>query len=75
MMSSFKFSELRRADLIVGARYCANIPPGPIDSEPLHQLMGVWNQGGIRYPEQRKYVTLYTTVDEPDWPDQSVSRG
>lgn len=69
-MSSFKFSELRQADLIVGARYCANVPPGPIDSEPLHQLMGVWNQGGIRYPEGRNYAVLYTTGDEPDWPDQ-----
>jgi Restriction endonuclease AspBHI N-terminal len=66
---SFAFEELPRADLIVGAEYRAHPPGTHINHEPLHRLMPVGNQGGIRTRKHRRAVVLYTQWRDPDWPD------
>jgi hypothetical protein len=66
----FAFEHLPRADLIVDAEYQAQPPGTGWHHEPLHHLMPVGNQGGIRTRKARRLVVLYTQWSDPDWPDQ-----
>ena len=72
-MKAFPFEELSNAPLIVSADYkggCRN----NISDEPLSKLLGTENQGGFRRvyikgTHDLAYVVIYTTGDEPEWPD------
>lgn len=73
-MRAFRFSDLIRADLVVDAVYESDRERArDIGSEPLSKLTGTGNQGGFRFAGPRaepKLVVLYSTMDEPDWPDE-----
>jgi hypothetical protein len=77
---TFKFSELRSADLIIDAVYEGGTYKN-VKDDPLVPLVGVGNQGGFRYlgsPQQRsvRLCVLYTDLSDPDWPDMlDVERG
>lgn len=62
---------LREKDLIVDEVYPGGA--GLVD-EPIRNLLGVGNMGGIRprvdATGQLMYVVLYSTGDQPEWPDQ-----
>jgi hypothetical protein len=72
-MSRFRFDELARADLIVDAVYESDPTRSTVGAEPLAALTGTGNQGGFRFAgstKNPKLVVLYTTMSEPDWPDE-----
>jgi len=67
----FSFSELRSADLIIDALYEGGSAKN-VGADPLDPLMGVGNQGGFRAKGSagnEKLAVLYSTLDDPDWPD------
>jgi hypothetical protein len=69
------FAELATADLVLDAVYAGGTT-GNVSDDPLARLLpGVGNQGGFRFsgsPQQRnvRFAALFTTGNEPDWPDQ-----
>lgn len=68
------FTDLGSADLIVDAVYKGGTF-GNLKDDPLSRLMGCGNQGGFRhvgsYKTQKfKLAVLYSSLTEPDWPDQ-----
>jgi len=66
------FQSLRESDLIVDAVYEGEVG-GHLSGEPIGTLIpGMGNQGGFRSAGtggDKKYVTLYTTGEDRDWPD------
>jgi hypothetical protein len=70
-LKRFGFSTLPKADLI-DALYEGDPEGKTVAGEPLAPLMGAGNQGGFRFTgsiESPNLVVLYTTLDEPNWPD------
>ena len=70
-MRIYPYNELSRADLIIDAVY-EGAPGGKLSGEALGKLLPVGNQGGFRAAGPRgseKLVVLYTSGDDPDWPD------
>jgi len=71
-MRYFAFEELAAADLEVGCVYEGGLD-GVLAGEPISKVLrGAGNQGGIRIAGRagaRKFVVLYTTWNDADWPD------
>lgn len=72
-MRSIEFNDLESADLIVDALY-KGAHGSSIGNEPLHILLRCGTMGGFRYIGSRnasslKYVVLYSSLTESDWPD------
>jgi AspBHI-like restriction endonuclease len=69
-----RFEDLPTVDLLVDALYPGG-SRGNVGDDPVVKLVpGVGNQGGFRYSGSPKrgdvrVVVLYTTGDQPDWPD------
>ena len=71
--ATFKFADLVVADLVVDAVYEGGTK-GDSSDEPIGKLLKVGNQGGFRYngsvlAQGVKMIALYSTMDDPDWPD------
>ncbi|MEQ9336835.1 MAG: hypothetical protein RJQ03_06560, partial [Miltoncostaeaceae bacterium] len=70
-----EYEHLPTSDLVVGAVY-AQGPQASVAAEPLHRLLpGVGNQGGFRAAGSValgtvRYVAIYTSGEDPDWPDR-----
>lgn len=66
------FDQLQSCDLVVDAVYQTG-PRGSLDEEPLNRLLRCGNMGGFRIrgsaTTRYQLVVLYTTFDDPDWPD------
>jgi hypothetical protein len=63
------FDALASADLVVDRTYASGTTGGLRD-EPLSKLLPVRNLGGFRpHGRPTKLVALYTSGEEPDWPD------
>jgi len=71
MNTIIPFSEVITADLIVDAVYEGGLA-GNLGDEPLSKIFECGNQGGFRKvgTGKLKYVVLYTTMADKDWPDQ-----
>jgi hypothetical protein len=72
-MARVPFEQLRSCDLVIDATYESDRNSKTIASEPLSPLTGTGNQGGFRFSgpvAAPDLVVLYTTLAEPDWPDQ-----
>jgi hypothetical protein len=72
-MSRIAFADLSSADLVVDATYESDRAHSHMGSEPLGRLTGTGNQGGFRFSgtiASPRVVVLYTTMDEPNWPDE-----
>lgn len=72
-MARISFERLRGSDLIIDATYESDRSRSTIAGEPLAPLTGTGNQGGFRFSGSiaaPELVVLYTTLAEPDWPDQ-----
>lgn len=65
-------TQLMMSDLIVDAIYESS-PDGQLSGEPISKLLpGSGNMGGFRASgrgNQKKYVVLFTTGEDRDWPD------
>ena len=72
MVRVFSYQELPNADLIVDAIYEGAVG-GQISGEALsHLLPKIGNLGGFRAAgrgDDKKYVVLFTSGEDPDWPD------
>ena len=73
MAEIIPFSELRTSDLIVDAIYLGGKEKNQ-SAEVLSKLLPVGNAGGFRYAgsptkKQTKFVALYTSGEDPQWPD------
>ncbi len=72
--STFRFSELNAADLIIDAVYQGGTL-GHSGDDPLQKLLGVGIGGGFRYLGSQsssagvRLCVLYSTLVDPDWPD------
>ncbi len=69
----FKFDELGKVDLIIDALYLSG-NKGNVNDDPVNKIMGCGNQGGFRFlgnSARLKYklAILYSSLDDPDWPD------
>lgn len=67
-----RFGDLPTADLHPGATYEAGTQ-GNYGDEPIHLVLEVGNQGGIRQrgpTEAPLLVALFSTLEHEDWPDQ-----
>jgi len=69
----FSFSELKTANLCIDALYKAGAS-GNVSDDPISKLMLCENQGGFRIVGKRsaseyKFAVLYSTLEDPDWPD------
>jgi hypothetical protein len=63
------FSALSAADLVVDAVYEGGTA-GNTGDDPLSKLLRVGNQGGFRrVGRPARYVVLYSSQEDPDWPD------
>lgn len=73
MMITIDFHDLENSDLEVGAIYEGG-HHGTLAGEPISKVLrGCGNQGGIRVSGQfgaRKFVVLYSTFSDQDWPDR-----
>lgn len=72
----FAFDELSRVDLILDAVYSGG-NQGHQGDDPLHPLLGVGNAGGFRKKGSptAKYVVLFSTRGETEWPDRFTDDG
>ncbi|MEV4638341.1 restriction endonuclease [Actinoplanes sp. NPDC049548] len=69
----YAFDLLDRADLVLDAEYAGGTA-GTAGDDPLQRILPVGNQGGFRpsgSPKRSdvKLVALYTSGENPDWPD------
>jgi hypothetical protein len=69
-----EFDQLADADLVLDRVYRGGGTDGGTRDDPLNKLLPVGNQGGFRpagSPTRNlvKLAVLYTTGQEPDWPD------
>jgi hypothetical protein len=70
-MKVFQFSELSNCDLIIDAVYEGG-NRGNVGDDPINKILPVGNQGGFRYAgslDDLKYLVLYTSGENIDWPD------
>lgn len=70
-MKIFKNNELSQCDLIIDAVYEGG-NKGNVSDDPINKILPVGNQGGFRYAgslEKLKYIILYTSGENIDWPD------
>lgn len=68
------FDALRAADLVVDRLYRGGTAFKNVSDDPINRLLPVGNQGGFRFKgsvrqQNVKVVVLYTSGQEPDWPD------
>jgi hypothetical protein len=66
------FDELAEADLVVDAVYLGGVANNAAD-DPLNKLTRCGNMGGFRKvgrKQQIKYVVLYSSQSDRNWPDQ-----
>jgi hypothetical protein len=68
-----RFADLADADLLLECVYRGGIT-GNVSDDPLARLLPVGNQGGFRTNgsvarDAVRLAVLYTTREEPDWPD------
>ena len=71
MVETFSYEDLPKADLVVDAVYEGS--GSQLSGEPISKLLGTGNQGGFRPSgdgEDKKFIVLYTTGEDKDWPDQ-----
>jgi Restriction endonuclease AspBHI N-terminal/Restriction endonuclease len=72
MIQIVKFEDLPNANLIIDAVYEGG-NSGNASDDPISRLLkGIGNQGGFRAAgqgEQKKFVVLYTSGEDKDWPD------
>ena len=71
--ASVPFADMAAADLYVDREYEGGTA-GNVSDDPLQRLLPVGNQGGFRYKgspikDDVRLIVLYTTGDEPAWPD------
>jgi AspBHI-like restriction endonuclease/restriction endonuclease len=67
----FKADKLGLVDLVIDAIYEGR-RAGNAGDDPLHDLIGVSNQGGFRYLGHRdrpRLIVLTSSFNDPDWPD------
>ncbi len=67
-----KFDDLATADLSPGTVLLGGTS-GRLGDEPLHHVVAVGNQGGIRYAgriAQCRAIALFSTFEDPLWPDR-----
>lgn len=69
-----EFDRLAGADLVLDRVYRGGGGKGGTRDDPLCKLLPVGNQGGFRpagstTKNSVKLAVLYTTGEEPDWPD------
>ena len=70
-MKIYPFDKLSNCDLIIDAVYEGG-KKGNVGDDPINKLLPVGNQGGFRYAgslNNLKYVILYTSGENIDWPD------
>ena len=71
-MKIVTFQSLQDVDLVVDAIYESS-SDGQLSGEPIAKLLpGSGNMGGFRVSgrgERKKWVVLFTTGEDPDWPD------
>ena len=70
-MKIYQFDKLSNCDLIIDAVYEGG-KKGNVGDDPINKLLPVGNQGGFRYAgslNNLKYVILYTSGENIDWPD------
>src|SRR5215470_17413691 len=73
MVRVVAFDELDNADLILDAVYEGGASGNAGDDPIAKVLPGAGNQGGFRIAgraDQRKFVVLYTSGEDSDWPDR-----
>ena len=73
MRNEIDFNELNSSDLKIDALYKGG-NFGNSRDDPISKLMGCGNQGGFRYRGRvkdmdLKFVVLYSSLADPDWPD------
>ena len=73
MRSTFEFSELADADLVVDATYRGGVQ-GHAGDDPIARLLpGCGNQGGFRAAQgpdgSIAYAVIFTSLGHTDWPD------
>lgn len=71
-MKTFPFNQCESADLLLDATYESDRTRTDLGGDPIARLMGAGNQGGFRFSgstENPNLVVLFTTLDEPNWPD------
>ena len=71
-MTVVPFNELKNADLVVDRIYEGGVHKDVRDDPITKLLPGIGNQGGFRVAgnPKPKYVVLYTSGEEKDWPDE-----
>ena len=71
-MKIYQFQELSSCELIIDAIYEGG-NKGNAGDDPINKILPVGNQGGFRYSgsvNQIKYIVLYTSGENLDWPDK-----
>lgn len=73
MQKEVNFNELAYSDLILDAVYLGGQNKNAGD-DPISKLLKCGNQGGFRYAGSINalkipYIVLYSSLDDPDWPD------
>jgi len=71
-MKIYPFKELSSCDLTIDAIYEGG-NKGNAGDDPINKLIPVGNQGGFRHAggvNQLKYIVLYTSGENMDWPDK-----
>ena len=69
-MKMVSFNNVSLAPLVVDTIYEGG-SHGNVRDDPISRMMGCGNQGGFRVVGRGKpaYVILYTSLEDPDWPD------
>lgn len=76
MTKIIQFNQLEKSDLIVDTVYKGgNSGTGSIGDEPISKILKCSNRGGFRYngspnASKLKFVVLYSTFKNLNWPDQ-----
>ncbi|PQB04127.1 restriction endonuclease [Aureitalea marina] len=73
MKNIFPFDQLSSSDLIIDAIYKGG-SKGNAGDDPISKILKCGNQAGFRYTGTAKlmnfnYIVLYSSMDDPDWPD------
>jgi hypothetical protein len=76
---SVPFDHLAESDLVVGSVYRAGTT-GSFGDDPISKVIGGGNRGGFRYEGTTavpglRFVVLFTTFNEPEWPDRFEDAG
>jgi len=71
-MTRISFEDHLTTDLVVDATFESDPRRSTVGADPIAPLTGTGNQGGFRFSGNigaPDLVVLYTTMNEPDWPD------